>query len=195
MESMNSVTMEGTEKKGINPHKFALWIGMASIIMMFTGWTSAYIVKHAAGNWLEFSLPSMFYISTGTIILSSIVLQLSYIGYKKQREGMYKGLLVLALILGISFVIMQYQGWMQLYAMGVDLKANVAGSFTYLLTVAHAAHVLGGIATLIVALIHAFTLKFRYTEKRKNRFELVLQYWHFVGILWIYLLLFMMNTK
>jgi len=192
---MSTTTIEKTERKGVNPQKFALWIGMASIIMMFTGWTSAYIVKHAAGNWLEFSLPSMFYVSTGLIVLSSICLHTSYIAYKKQKEGLYKGMLVIALILGISFVACQYQGWMQLYGMGVDLKANVAGSFTYLLTAAHAVHVLGGIACLIVAMIHALTLKFRYLEKRKNRYELVLQYWHFVGVLWIYLLLFIMNTK
>jgi len=189
------MTIEKTERKGINAQKFALWIGMASIIMMFTGWTSAYIVKHAAGNWLEFSLPSMFFVSTGLIVLSSILLHISYRSYKKQNEGLYKSMLVMAFILGVAFVACQYQGWMQLFGMGVDLKANVAGSFTYLLTAAHAVHVLGGIATLIVAMIHAFTLKFRYTEKRKNRFELVLQYWHFVGVLWIYLLLFIMNTK
>jgi cytochrome c oxidase subunit 3 len=107
---------------------------------------------------------------------------------------MYKGFLLLAFLLGITFIVMQYQGWMQLFGMGVDFKANVAGSFTYLITIAHSIHVLGGIAALIVAMIHAFTLKFRYTEKRKNRFELVLQYWHFVDILWIYLLLFMLST-
>jgi len=195
MEGMSTYNMEGNKRKGVNPQKFALWIGMASIIMMFTGWTSAYIVKHAAGNWLEFGLPNVFYYSTAAIVLSSIVLHLSYIGYKKQREGMYKGLLVTAFVLGITFVVLQYQGWMDLFAMGVDFKANVAGSFTYLITAAHAVHVLGGIAALIVAMIHAFTLRFRYTEKRKNRFELVLQYWHFVDILWIYLLLFMLNTK
>lgn len=192
---MNTIAIEETHKKGINPQKFALWIGMASIIMMFTGWTSAYIVKHGAGNWLEFGLPPMFYISTATIILSSIVLHISYIGYKRQKEALYKGMLVFAFVLGIAFVVFQYQAWSQLFEMGVDFKANVAGSFTYLITGAHAVHVLGGIATLVVAMVHAFSLKFRYTEKRKNRFELVLQYWHFVDLLWIYLLLFMLNTK
>ena len=93
---MDTMAIEQNEKKGINPQKFALWIGMASIIMMFTGWTSAYIVKHAAGNWLEFRLPSMFYVSTATIILSSVALQLSYIGYKRQKERLYKGMMVAA---------------------------------------------------------------------------------------------------
>lgn len=192
---MESLSIENKKKRGINPQLFALWIGMASIIMMFTGWTSAYIVKHAAGNWLEFGLPNMFYISTALIILSSITLHTSYISYKKQNEKMYKGMLVATLVLGIAFVVCQYQGWFQLFDMGVDFKGNVSGSFTYLITGAHAVHVLGGIAALIVALIHAFSLKFRYKEKRKNRFELVLQYWHFVGVLWIYLLLFILNIK
>lgn len=192
---MSTMTIENTKRKGINPQKFALWIGMGSIIMMFTGWTSAYIVKHAAGNWLEFGLPNMFYFSAGAIILSSIALHASYIGYKRQKETLYKGMLVLALLLGLVFIAFQSMGWNQLYTMGVDFKANVAGSFTYLITGAHAVHVLGGIATLIVALIHAFSLKFRYREERKNRFELVLHYWHFVGVLWIYLLVFILNIR
>ena len=192
---MSTMTIDNKEKRGLNPQKFALWIGMASIIMMFTGWTSAYIVKHAAGNWLEFGLPNMFYYSTAVIVISSVALHASYIGYKRQKESMYKGMLVLAFVLGIAFVAFQGIGWNQLFEMGVDFKGNVAGSFTYLISGAHAVHVLGGIAAVVVAMIHAFSLKFRYTEKRKNRFELVLQYWHFVGILWIYLLLFILNIK
>ncbi len=192
---MSTMTIEDKKQKGINPQKFALWLGMGSIIMMFTGWTSAYIVKHAAGNWLEFGLPNMFYLSAGIIVLSSIALHTSYIAYKKQRESLYKGMLVLTFIFGLLFIVFQSIGWNQLFAMGVDFKANVAGSFTYLITGAHAVHVLGGIATLVVAMIHAFSLKFRYTEERKNRFELVLHYWHFVGVLWIYLLLFILNIK
>ena len=192
---MSTVTIEDKKQGGINPQMFALWVGMGSIIMMFTGWTSAYIVKHAAGNWLEFGLPKMFYVSTGVIVLSSIALQISYVNYKRQNERLYKGMLVLAFVLGLAFIAFQYQGWNQLFEMGVDFKGNVAGSFTYLITGAHAVHVLGGIATLIVAMIHAFSLKFRYKEERKNRFELVLQYWHFVGILWVYILLFMLYIK
>ena len=150
---MSTITMENEKRKGINPQKFALWLGMGSIIMMFTGWTSAYIVKHAAGNWLEFGLPDMFYISTGVIVLSSIALQTSFIAYKRQNEKLYKGMLIATFILGLAFIGTQVQGWYELYSIGIDFKANVAGSFTYLITGAHAVHVLGGIATLIVALI------------------------------------------
>ena len=192
--------MEGTvdmayNRNKIKPQKLALWIGIASMIMFFGGLTSAFIVRQAAGNWLEFPMPNQFYISTGLVILSSITIQLAYNGYKKQNEKSYKGFLIAAFILSIAFMISQYVGWLNLYAMGVDFKGNVSGSFTYLITGAHAMHVLGGIAALLVAVIHAFTLKFEYKEFRKNRFELVVQYWHFLGFLWLYLFFFLLNTK
>ncbi len=173
-----------------NTNKFSLYIALGSIVMMFTAFTSAYIVRQSAGNWLEFPLPDLFYISTGIILFSSLTLHLSYNSFKRASENLYKVLLLVSFILGIGFVISQYYAWMELYAMGIDLKRNPSGAFVYVISGAHAAHVLGGIATLIVALIHAFVLPFRVTDKRKNRFQLVLIYWHFVDFLWIYLLLF-----
>ena len=174
----------------IHPHKFALWIAMASITMMFGAFTSAYIVKQAAGNWLEFPLPNVFFINTAIIILSSIALESSYRSFIKGKELMYKTYLLSGCFLGIIFVWLQYVGWNELYSIGIDLKGNPSGSFLYLITGVHAAHIIGGITAIIVALIHAFTLKFKVTENRKNRYSIVVQYWHFVDLLWVYLLIF-----
>ncbi len=171
----------------IHAQKFALYISFASIVMMFIAFTSAYIVKQAAGNWLEFAIPNMFYISTVVILLSSITLHSSYKSFLAGKEGMYKTLLIVSFILGIAFLILQYYGWQDMFAVGVDLKGNVSGSFVYLITGVHALHIVGGIAAIIVAIVHAFTLRFRVTEKRKLRFELTLHYWHFVDFLWLYL--------
>lgn len=183
------------KRNNINPQKFALWVAMASMIMFFGAFTSAFIVKQAAGNWLEFPIPDYFYISSAVIVISSITLHLSYWGYKTQKESLYKGLLLTTFILGIAFIVLQYHGWQALYEMGIDFKANVSGSFFYLITGAHALHILGGISALFVACYHAFSLKFNYKEKRKNRFELVVHYWHFVDILWLYLFFFLLTTK
>ena len=65
----------------------------------------------------------------------------------------------------------------------------------YLITGIHALHIVGGIATIIVALLHAYTLPFIVTEKRRIRFQLVVHYWHFVDFLWIYLLAFLLLVK
>ena len=189
MEVLTIKNKRGTRK--IYPQKFALWSAMASIIMMFAALTSAYIVRKAAGNWLEYQLPTIFYYSTVVILLSSVALHSSYLAYKKGNAVWYRLGLVIAFVLGVTFVVMQYLGWTSLYDIGVELNGNPSGSFFYLISGLHAAHVLGGIAILFVAMAHAFGLKFKVTNKRLIRFELSWQYWHFVDFLWIYLLIFL----
>jgi cytochrome c oxidase subunit 3 len=190
-----AVTIENKSIKRIHPQKFALWLAMASITMMFGAFTSAYIVKHAAGNWLDFRLPDIFFISTMVLLISSITLESSYRSFVKGNEKAYKYLLVISGILGIAFVTCQYMGWSELFSIGIDLKGNPSGSFLYLITGVHAAHILGGVAAITVACIHAFSLKYKVTDQRKHRFQLVVQYWHFVDLLWIYLLLFLLLYK
>jgi len=179
------------KRNRVHPQQFSLLVAFASITMMFIALTSAYIVKQGAGNWHEFGVPTLFYISTAVLLLSSVTLHVSYISFKKGKEGLYKSLLVVTMFLGMGFIACQYNGWMEMFANGVDMKKNVSGSFFYLITGVHAAHILGGIAAIIVACLHAFTLKFKVTQKRKLRFSLVVLYWHFVDFLWIYLLGFL----
>ena len=174
----------------IHPKKFALLTACASMMMMFAAFTSAYIVRQAAGNWLEFRLPDLFYLNTGVILLSSLSLQSSYAAFKRGNTRIYRLLLVASLILGLAFVALQYQGWQAMAAIGVELTTNPSGSFVYAISGVHAAHVLGGIAALILAILHAFILRHHVTPVRKLRFELTLIYWHFVDFLWVYLLLF-----
>ena len=179
-------------RRGINSQLFALWIAMASIVMMFGSLTSAYIVRHAAGNWLEFKVPDIFFSSTVVILLSSVVLHLSYWAFRKQKESLYKIALPASLVLGIIFIVLQYQGWLALFNIGVALDGNPSGSFFYVISGIHAAHVIGGIFALSVATMHAYTLAFKPTEKRRRRFQLVVHYWHFVDFLWLYLFLFLL---
>ena len=95
---MDLTIQQNTSRSKIHPYKFALWAGCASILMMFASLTSAYIVRQAAGNWLEFSLPEVFKISTAVILLSSVALHGSYIAFKRENETMYKALLVIAVL-------------------------------------------------------------------------------------------------
>ncbi|MGB4850116.1 MAG: cytochrome c oxidase subunit 3 [Saprospiraceae bacterium] len=190
----NSQIASGLEKpkRGINSTLFALWIAMGSIVMMFGSLTSAYIVRHAAGNWLEFRIPDIFFYSTGVILLSSLVLHLSYWGFNNGKPILYRIALPLSLLLGIIFIVLQYQGWMALYNIGVPLDGNPSGSFFYVISGIHAAHVLGGLFAISVATLNAYSLTYRPTEKRIKRFQLVLHYWHFVDFLWLYLFLFLL---
>lgn len=192
---MVAVTENTGTRSKINSLKLVLIIGCASILMMFAGLTSAYIVRRAGGNWLEFRLPNIFFINTVVILLSSIALHSAYVFFKKGNEILYKGLLGIAFLLGLAFVVLQYQGWLDLTDIGVELTGNPAGSFIYVISGIHAAHVLGGLAAILVAIIQALSLKYKVTKKRKLRFELMLIYWHFVDFLWVYLLLFFLSQQ
>jgi cytochrome c oxidase subunit 3 len=187
---MNATVATEYTRSKIHPKKFALGVACASILMMFAAFTSAYIVRQAAGNWLEFRLPDIFYINTLVILLSSATVHGSYLAFKRGKTQAYRVLLVFTLILGLAFLALQYQGWQALTSIGVELTTNPSGSFVYVISGVHAAHILGGIAALIVALIHAFALPHKVTPARKLRFEMTLIYWHFVDFLWVYLLVF-----
>jgi cytochrome c oxidase subunit 3 len=188
---MAALRQEYNQSK-IHPHKMALWVAIGSIIMMFAAFTSAYMVRRASGNWLEFKLPDIFMVNTVVILLSSVTIQLSFTGFKKGNEQRYKSMLIATFFLGLLFVVLQYQGWEALTSMGATFTVNPSSSFIYVISGLHAAHVLGGIAALVVALTYAYVLPYKPTLQRKQRFELVVQYWHFVDILWVYLMVFFM---
>ncbi|NJC25170.1 cytochrome c oxidase subunit 3 [Neolewinella antarctica] len=175
----------------IHPKKLALWVGLVSLVMMFTALTSAFIVRRAAGNWLEFSIPSIFFVNTLVIVASSLTLHGAYVAFKREAALAYKALLGLTFILGIAFVVLQLVGWEELAASGVPLKINPSGDFIYAISGLHALHVIGGIAILLVALIMAFILPMKVTPARQLRLELTMTYWHFVDVLWIYLIVFL----
>jgi len=189
---MGAVSNPEFSRNKIHPHKFALWVGIAGIVMMFGAFTSAYVIRRAAGNWLEFKLPDIFFLNTVVIVASSFTLHYAYTSFKKGREKLYKSLLLTTFALGIVFVVLQYQGWQAMNAIGATFTVNPSSSFIYVISGLHAAHVLGGVAALIVALTHAFVLPFKPTIRRKQRFELVCHYWHFVDVLWVYLIVFFM---
>lgn len=186
-------TLENTvySRNKIHPQKFALLVSCASVVMLFAALTSAYVVRQAAGNWLEFPMPVLFLYSTLTLILSSLTLHFSYKGFLAGNVNSYKYLLLLTFVLGVLFIYLQYKGWMALVSMGVELGTNPSGSFLYVLSGLHAAHILGGLAAVFVAILHAFILPYEVSAKRKLRFEMTQIYWHFVDILWIYLIVFL----
>ena len=190
--SIDSGSIQTKTRRGIHPPLFALWAAMGSMAMMFGSLTSAYIVRQSAGNWLEFRMPDIFFYSTIIILLSSATLHISYWAFQNGKETLYKLFLPASLMLGIAFIIMQYQGWNALYNIGVVLDGNPGGSFFYVISGIHAAHVIGGLFALAVASLHAISLMYKPTEKRKRRFQLVLHYWHFVDFLWLYLFLFLL---
>lgn len=192
-----NMTMTGDSyRRKIHPHKFTLWVAMASILMMFAGFTSAYIVKRSDTNWLEFKFPPVFWVSTGVILLSSLTVQLAVKSFKSRNMKQYRSLITVTAFLGILFVVLQLAGFYFLEQHGVKLigaNSNPSASFLAVITGMHMLHVLGGVVVLVVMFVRAYSK----TQKSYNAvpIEIASTYWHFVDLIWIYLLVFFNLTN
>jgi cytochrome c oxidase subunit 3 len=181
--------LKAAQQKASKP---LLWVGILSIVMLFAGLTSAYVVRADNGNWLIFNLPNAFYLSTAVIITSSITLFYALqMAKKNNKSGMVLGLLV-TFILGLVFTYLQYSGWRELYSKNIVFggkSSNASGSFLYLITFLHLLHLLAGIISVLVTLKNA--IKGKYNDQNTLGLELCSIYWHFLDILWVYLFLFL----
>ena len=177
----------------MNPKKFALWLFIASVVMLFASLTSAYIVREAEGNWVYFELPQLFYVTSVIVILSSVTMQLSYMAAKKDDINKVKLWIVITSILGLSFLVGQVLAWKDLVLSSVYLVGNPSGSFLYIITGLHALHVVSAVVFLFVVL--AATFKFKVHSQRLAQMEMCLTYWHFLSVLWLYLFVFLLMTR
>lgn len=173
-----------------------VWIGIVGIVMFFSGLTSAYVVRQAQGGWLYFDVPQIFYASTAVIVLSSLTMWLAQRAGKRGQSRQAALFLGLTLALGAAFCFMQVQGFYALYDMGVTFTgegSNVSGSFFIILVFGHAAHVLGGIIALLFTTVKASLNK--YSIENHVGIDVCGIYWHFLDLLWIYLILFLVFIR
>jgi cytochrome c oxidase subunit 3 len=195
------------QRKKIHPHKFALWLALGSIAMMFAGLTSAYLVRMAQGNWRIFRMPTVFYVSTVAIILSSITLSVGIRAFRNRKMPLYRTLISSTLILGVLFGVLQYFGFYELshtaqpltlengtiIMQPVRVNGNPSESFLFIIFGLHLAHILGGIVALLIVQLKAY--RRRVKVYNTTGLEIVATYWHFVDALWIYLFLFFLVNQ
>lgn len=179
------------EKPKIATEKVLLAIGIGSIVMLFAGLTSGYIVRQAEGNWKFFELPSVFYISSIIILISSFTMQMAVRAVKKDELAQVKTFLLITLGLGLAFVFTQFLGWNELVKNDVYFadKLTPSGSFFYVITGLHLAHLAFGLLGLIIT--GSKSIRERYNSKNYLGISLCAIYWHFLGGLWIYLFVFL----
>jgi cytochrome c oxidase subunit 3 len=184
-----SIIEEPEETLSMNPKKFILWLFIVSIIMLFAAMTSAYLVRRAEGNWLEYSVPDVFAYSSVVLVLSSLTIHWAYLAAKKDNFRSLRIAITLTFALGMAFLYMQFQGWVQLVEQNVFFVGNPAGSFMYIFTGLHGFHLISGLIVLVFALVAAF--RFNVHAKNLNQIEIAATYWHFLDILWLYLFFFL----
>jgi cytochrome c oxidase subunit III len=173
------------------PSSTGIWVVVYAITMTFAALTSALIVRKGSSlDWQSFTLPSILYLNTALILCSSVTLEIA-----RRRVATFMGgvaipgesparWLYFTLVFGLLFVTGQYVAWSRLRAEGLYLATNPSSSFFYLLTAAHVLHVVGGLIGLLYVIG-----KLRKSELRRSTLDAASHYWHFVDILWVYLLL------
>lgn len=191
-------TLTKEEKKKVQ--KPLLWIGLTSIVMTFAGLTSGYVVSRSAlmadNRWLEFPLPDSFLYASIAIILSSITMILaSRSARNDSREGIFNYLLI-SLLLGLTFTAFQFLGWDDLVSRGLYFTgagSSNSASWVYVITILHWLHLVSG---LIVLGYTSYRAKIgAYSKEDYQGLTVSATYWHFLGILWIYLYVFLLIIR
>ena len=178
-----------------DPSRTGIWVGLAAISMSFAAFTSALVVRQATANdWHPLTIPSIVFVNTGILLASSVTLEVGrrriadFARNKTSDRGTALFWLSGTLALGLLFVIGQYIAWRQLRAEGLYLASNPNSSFFYVLTAMHAVHVLGGLAGLVRVIYLVCQPVFAL---RRSTMDATSYYWHFMGVLWLYVLIVM----
>ena len=171
------------------PSSSAIWVGIAAICMSFAALTSALIVRQgASSDWRHLTLPPVLFFSTLVILVSSGTLEVArrhvaaFMTGRADHVENPRRWLYLTLGLGLLFVASQYMAWLQLRSQGLYLATNPNSSFFYVFTAIHALHVLGGLAGLLRVIS-----KLNHSTLRRSTLDATAYYWHFMGVLWVYL--------
>ena len=190
----NLVPTEGNlravEDRSPEPARTGIWVALAAITMSFAALTSALFVRQGSGmDWQHMILPPILYANTLVLLASSVTLEVA----RRRLAGYALGIesqiaapmrwLVITLALGLLFVAGQYVAWLQLKGAGLYLATNPNSSFFYVFTAVHALHVLGGLCGLVYVMS-----KLRRSILRQSTFAAAAQYWHFMDVLWLYML-------
>ena len=171
----------------VQRYKLAVWVGMGAIVMFFAALTSAMIVRQGlSGDWQPFALPPVLYASTLLLLASSLTMELARRCLRERTLDRLRLWVNISALLGVAFVGCQLLGWQALVDKGIYLASNPANSFYYLLTAGHGAHLIGGIGAL--GYIWARVGASRPWPTREAAVEAAALYWHFMDVLWIYIL-------
>jgi cytochrome c oxidase subunit 3 len=193
------MAVEGERKYIIHPAKFNLWLFIVSIILLFGALTSAYIVSKGIESdkdmWHHFTMPKMLWLNTGILLVASVMLQ---IGLRGARRGDFHRAKIgfsLTMVLGILFLAGQVLAWMGLSEEGVVFGAggSSAGNYLYVLTCLHGFHIVAGLAYL--GIVYLRLMLNRYRPGNILGIENAATFWHFLGLLWLYLFLFLLLNQ
>jgi cytochrome c oxidase subunit III len=186
----------------IHPQKFALWLFILSVIMIFGGLTSAYIVSRGAvpaDQLILFDLPSILWYNLGVMLVSSVTMQISV--WLVKREESNKALISLGMtfVLGCIFLVGQWDAFQELTTSGLPFvdqnRMDDSISYFYVVTGLHGLHIVSALIAVLIVLLQTALQQFRDPARRSLVFDMAAIFWHFLGLLWVYLFIFLKYTQ
>ena len=175
-----------------NRYRIGMLVSLASIAMLFTSFSSAYIVRSGVTyDWYPIAVPRVMFGSTALLILGSVSIEIARRKLRQSLSGTYSKYLLLTLLLGLGFLVSQVIAWRQLAAQGIYISTHPHSSFFYVLTGAHGVHIAAGLLALMFLWRRSLRPldEARLIAKRQAAADAVAIYWHFMDALWIYLFL------
>jgi cytochrome c oxidase subunit 3 len=165
----------------------ALFVLLVSVSMIFVAFIVAFLARRSmSDNWLSFSKPPILFLNTAILIASSVVLDFSRRALKAGERSRFNFWWTTATILGGLFLAGQFVAWHDLREAGVFVATNPASAFFYILTVAHAFHLLGGLSALVYVDVQA--LRLRLGPAKRTAIDVSAIFWHFLDGVWIALM-------
>ena len=164
-----------------------LLVLLAATTMVFAAFTSALVVRRGlGGDWISVPLPPALWANTMVLLASSLVLEVARARLRSGRRAEFNLYWTGGTVLGVLFLLGQAWAWRQLNDAGIYLATNPSSSFFYLLTASHAVHILGGLAALVYVNVQA--LRLQLGPGKRTAVEISAWFWHFLDVLWIYLM-------
>jgi cytochrome c oxidase subunit 3 len=185
-------------RKRLSPaaYRVMMWVVIAAIVMMFAALSSAYIILSFDQERRPVTMPRMFFLSTGIIILSSFTIETAKRSLKRENEARYRTWTIATLVLGLVFLVAQVLGWRELAAQGVYFRSHPHSTFFYFFAGVHGVHLLGGIAGLSYLAIRARRPgRAGKLMPQETSAGLMSLYWHTMDALWIWLFLLLLILK
>ena len=135
-------------------------------------------------DWQAPPVPNVLWFNTAVLIASSVTLHFAYVGAKRGDMAELRNMLLAAGACTVVFVLGQIWAWRELIDTGYLVSRNAANAFFYVLTGAHALHVLGGLVALARTGLRAFEIP-RASAALSGSVELCAIYWHFLLFIWL----------
>ncbi len=168
-----------------DPYQTLTWVLIIPVVMLFVGLTSALVVRRGMSeDWVPVRLPSILGINTVILVISSITFILALRALSGHSRE-FRVLLWVTAALGTLFLAGQLAAWRQLAARGAFLSTDPSSAFFYVLTASHGMHLIGALTALLYLTIRA--LRAELTPRRESALRTTAVFWHFMGVLWIYL--------